>query len=103
MRLAFCDQIVLGIVLFAHRNKRMTSFRTKVRHVNNASGIIGDQRDLFTARQLLHPLAQAQDGQGAQKAAGINILAHEGHVGTMFQPVHNLVTDCADDAALAMG
>lgn len=87
------NSIGLRAVKLGSVNERMAGLGAKMWHVDHRGGVIGPKRDLLTRSKFAHPLAQAQHGQGAQKPAGIyDISAHKPHLGTMFQPVHNLVT-----------
>ena len=89
-------------VFFFCAQKAMARLGAEVRHINHGGRIIGYERDRLARRKRAHPLAQAQDGQGAEKAYGINCFAHMPEVLRMFQPVHRLVTESANDAASVM-
>lgn len=81
----------------------MTSLIAKMRNVHDGGGVIRDQADFRTALKRHHALAQAQNGQGAQKAKGINFQIHSEGIMGMFQPVHRDVTARPRDAAEPIG
>lgn len=101
--LALAQDIGLRAVFLACLHKLMARLGAEMRHIDDGGRIIGQKRDLRARIERAHPLAQAQDGQGAQQPAGIDDLAHAAEIGAMFQPVHKVVTECADDAGRVMG
>ena len=79
----------------------MSCLDAEMRHIDNRRRVIGPKLDLVTGGERLKPLAQLQDGQGAQKAPGIEDywFGHgDRHLGAMFQRVHRLVTEQGGDA-----
>lgn len=63
-------------VLFADFKQAMPRLGAEMGHVNHGGRVIGYERDGLARSECAHPLAQAQDGQGAEKADGINRIAH---------------------------
>lgn len=101
--LSLGHNVSLRTVFLAGLDERVPRLGAEVRYVDDGSRIVGQERYPGARLERTHALAQAQDGQGAQEATGIDDLAHGDEIGTMFQTVHKVVTECADDAGRAMG
>ena len=52
--------------------KGMALLGAEMRHVHGGGGIIGQEAGDLAGGKRLHPLAQTQNGQGAQKAQGVD-------------------------------
>ena len=74
----------------------MALFFAKMRHINMGHGITGAQPCDLVCLHPLQPLAQAQDGQGAEQPDGINIqiIFHCRHgLSRAASPVHKNVSN----------
>ena len=70
--------------------KGVALFRAEMRHVDGGGGIIGQKAGNLARLQLAQAFAQPKDGQGAEKARGVDgeIRGHVGHLGGHCVVVH---------------
>jgi len=68
-------------------------FGAEMRHVDGGGGIVGQQARDLARLQPRQALAQPKDGQGAEKAGGVDgeIRGHAGHLGGRGVDVHVIV------------
>ena len=75
----------------------MSIFIAEMRNIDDGGGIISQKPDTCANRQGLHPLAQAQHGQGTEQPQSVDfkyVFTHVFALDQMFQIVHKLVTTC---------
>ena len=92
----FANDIGLNAVRLIGLDKVMPGLGTEMRHINDCRRIIGLHCNQIANAKRFQPLAQFQNGQGAQKPGGIQCLfwCHTCQIAALLQPVHNVVTQC---------
>lgn len=92
--LGFANDIGLHAVRLIGLYKVMPGFDAKMWHINDCRRIIRLHFDQISNLKRFQPLAQLQNGQGAQKPGGIQGIfwCHTCQIAALLQPVHKVVT-----------
>jgi len=88
---------VLCPAFFANTYESVPGFGAEVWHIYDRCGIIRNENYNVACGKQANSFAQSQYREGTEKSFSVDSFVHKLHLWLIFQTVHNLVTECADD------